>query len=57
MPKAAIAADIHQALDVALDLTAQVALDPELQRVDRVAKLLLVVLGEVFDARVGIDRP
>jgi len=47
--QAAVAADVHQALDVALDLAAQVALDAQLQRIDRFADPLLVVLGEVFD--------
>jgi low temperature requirement protein LtrA len=52
--QAAIAADVGQPLDVARDLTPQVAFDLDLA-VDRFAQLLLVVFGEVLDARVRID--
>src|ERR1700678_4524128 len=55
MTQSAIAADIHQTLDVALNLASQIAFDANLERVERVAQLLFVVLGEVFHACVGID--
>src|SRR2546421_402436 len=53
-PPAAIAADLHQALDVLGALTAQVALDHVLA-VDQVAELDHLVLGEVADVGVGRD--
>jgi hypothetical protein len=55
MAHPAIAADIHESLDVALDLAPEVAFDTQLHRIDRVAKLLLVFLGHRFDAQIWID--
>src|SRR3954451_21428246 len=52
--QAAVAADLHQALDVLRTLTAQVALDRQ-SAVDGVAQLADLVLGEVADVGVGRD--
>ena len=54
MAEAAVAADVHEALDVQLDLAAEVALDLE-AAVDDLADLGDVGLGEVLDADVGVD--
>ena len=50
----AVAANLHQAGDVLADLAAKVALGGEV-RVDVVADLRHLVLGEVLDAGVGVD--
>ena len=55
MAQTAVTADVHQALDVALDLAAQIAFDAQRELVDGVAQLLLVVFGQRFDASVRID--
>src|SRR5574340_1762285 len=49
MPETAIAAEVHQALDVHGDLTAQVALDRELSHA--LAQTLHLRLGQVLDFR------
>ena len=54
MADAAVAADLHQALDVLGVLAAQVALDGEVA-LDEVADLDDLVLGEIADQRVGVD--
>src|SRR6266853_6039331 len=53
MTGAAIAAEVHQPLDVHRDLAAQVALDGKSR--DLLAQTLHVRLGQVFDFRVLID--
>ena len=52
--QAAIAADVGQPLDMARDLTPQVAFHLDLA-VDGFAQLLLFVFAEILDARVRID--
>src|SRR5918911_950024 len=52
--QAAVAADLHQALDVLRALAAEVALDRQLG-VDEVAQLGDLVVGEVADVRVRCD--
>src|SRR4051812_46175109 len=52
--QAAVGADLHQALDVLRALAAQVALDGD--AVDRVAQARDLVLGEVADLAVRLDR-
>src|SRR4029077_4780278 len=54
MAQAAVAADLHQALDVLRALAAQVALDRHLV-VDAVTQLGNLVLGQVTHVRVGAD--
>jgi hypothetical protein len=54
MTLAAVAADLGQALDVQRGLTAQVALNDEVV-VDALTQLVLVLVGEVLDSRVGVD--
>ena len=51
--QAAVGADLGQALDVLRALAAEVAFD--LARLDRVAKLDRLVLGEVLDVGVRVD--
>src|ERR1044072_1864645 len=53
MTHPAIAADLHEALDVLRALATQVALDREV--VDRVAQLGDLVLGEIADLAVRLD--
>ena len=53
MTQAAIAADLVQALDVQCGLAAQVALDDI--SVDSVTELLLVSIGQILNAGVGVD--
>ena len=53
MPDAAIAADLAQALDVQSGLAAQVAFDGI--GVDGVTELLLLGVGQILDAGVGVD--
>jgi hypothetical protein len=55
MAKAAIAADVHEALDVALNLATQVAFDAKLELIDRVAEALFVFLAEIFYANVRVN--
>src|SRR5579863_5209943 len=55
MAQATVAADIHQALDIALNLAAQIAFDAQLKRINSVAELLFIVFGQFFDARIGAD--
>ena len=50
------ATDLHLALDVLLDLAAQVALDLEGSGLDVVADAGDLVVGEVADPGVGVDR-
>ena len=54
MTKAAIAADLHEALDVLADLAAKVTLDLQVP-VDVLAKPDDLFFGEVADARVRAD--
>ena len=54
MAEAAVAADLHEPLDVLGALAPEITLDGELV-VDRVAQLADLVLGEVADGRVRID--
>src|SRR3712207_763623 len=54
MAQAAVAADLHQALDVLGALAPQIALDREVG-VDEVAELRDLVLGEVADVGVRAD--
>src|SRR4051812_49861645 len=54
MAKAAVAADLHQALDVLAALATQVALD-DVVAVDDVAELRDLVIGEVADLAVRLD--
>ena len=54
MAKAAVAANLHQAGDVLLDLTTQVTLDG-VGLVDGVAELGDLVLGKIADAGGGVD--
>jgi len=51
---AAVAADLLQALDVLRALAAEVALD-HVVRVDQVAQLHDLLLGQVADLAVGLD--
>src|ERR1044072_9038417 len=53
MTHPAIAADLHQALDVLRALATQIDLDGEV--VDRVAELGNLVLGEIANLAVGLD--
>src|ERR1019366_5479455 len=55
MAHAAVAVDLHQTLDVESDVLAQIAFDLPLVG-DDLADLAHVVLGEILDARVFIDR-
>ena len=52
--QAAVAADLHQPLDVLAALAAQVTLDLEL-RVDVVAELRDLFVGEILDLRVRVE--
>src|SRR5690606_17445812 len=52
--QAAIAAEVHEPLDVHRDLAAQVALDP-IVAVDRLADLQHLGVGQLVDAPVGGD--
>src|SRR3954447_23439165 len=54
VPQAAIAADLHQPLDVHGDLLAEIAFDAPLL-LDHPADLPHVVFGEILDADVGAD--
>ena len=54
MAKAAVAADLHQALDVHGDLAAQIALHLQVM-VDVIAQGADLVFGKVLDARIGVD--
>ncbi len=54
MTKPAIAADVHQPLDVHLDAFAKVALDLTLG-IKQSSDLVKVVLADVLDLRVDID--
>src|SRR6185295_753298 len=54
MPRTAVAAEVHEALDAELDIAAQVALDAEV-RLDRVADPADVILVEVIAPLVGRD--
>ena len=54
MAKAAVAADLHQALDVHGDLAAQIALHLQVM-VDVIAQGADLVFGKILDARIGVD--
>ena len=54
MPQAAIAADLHQALDVHGNFAAQVALYLDVV-VNVVAQLADIILGQILHAGIGID--
>ena len=54
MAKAAVAADLHEPLDVLAHLAAEVALDLEVA-VDVLAQADDLLLGEVAHPRVGVD--
>ena len=54
MAQPAVAADLHQALDVHGDLSAQVALHLEVV-VDIIAQGADLVFGKILDARIGVD--
>src|SRR5690606_31255437 len=53
MPNAAVAAEIHQPLDIHRRLAAQIAFDRELR--DEIPKLADLGLGQILDARRRID--
>lgn len=55
MADATVAVDRLEALEVALDFAAQVALDRDLVRVDRVNDRVELLGREVFGADVGIN--
>lgn len=52
--KPAVAADLDEPFDAHRDLAAQVAFD-EMIVLDLVTKLLNLVIGEILDARIGVD--
>ena len=54
MPQTAIAADLHQALDVHGNFATQVALYLDVV-VNVVAQLADIILGQILDAGVGVD--
>ena len=54
MAKAAVAADLHEPLDVLAHLATKVALDLEVA-VDVLAQTHDLLFGEVAHARVGVD--
>ena len=54
MTQAAIAAEVHQALDVHRDFATQVALD-EIVAIDRLADLQDLSVGQLVDAALGGD--
>ena len=54
MTKAAIAADLHQTLDVHGNFATQIALHLQVM-VDIVAQLGNIFFGQILNARVGID--
>src|SRR5437016_9176848 len=54
MTQAAIAAEVHQTLDVDADLTAKIALD-QIVAVDHFADLQHFLVAELADATVGRD--
>src|SRR2546427_494990 len=55
MAHPAVAIDLHQALDIEPDVFAEIAFDLPLIG-DDLPDLAHVILGEIFDARVFIDR-
>ena len=48
--KAAVAADVHKALDILVALTAEVALNHDLVLIDIIADGVNLILGEVLNA-------
>ena len=53
--KAAVAADVHKALDVLVALTAEVALNHDLVLIDIIADGVNLILGEVLNARIHVN--
>ena len=53
--KAAVAADVHKALDVLVALTAEVALNHDLILIDIIADGVNLILGEVLNARIHVN--
>ncbi len=53
--EAAVAANLHQALDVLVALTAEVALNHDLVLVDIIADGVNLILGEVLNARIHVN--
>ena len=53
--KAAVAANVHKALDVLVALTAEVALNHDLVLIDIIADGVNLILGEVLNARIHVN--
>ncbi len=57
MTQAAVAADLHKALDVLVALTAEVALNHDLVLINIITDGVNLILGEVLNTRIRVTCP